>query len=133
MSALSAIARGRASVEAQMTDTCQIGTETKGAVLDETTDEYQTVFTVLYDGPCLFRAGVRLGNEVDAAGQPLFVQNAVVKVPIEGTETLGKKGNIVVVTGSQTDPGLVGTRARVTGPFAQTYATSRRLPVVVVT
>jgi hypothetical protein len=132
MSALSAIARGRAYVEAQMTDTCQIGTEAKGTVLNEQTDEYDTVFTVLYDGPCLFRAGVRLGAEMESAEQLLFVQNAVVKVPIEGTEMLGKD-NTVVITGSQTDPGLVGTRARVTGPFAQTYATSRRLPVVVVT
>lgn len=131
MSALSAIARGRAYVEAQMTDTCQIGVESDG-VLDETTDEYGVIFTVLYEGPCLFRAGVRLGNEVDAAGQGLFLQNAVVKVPIEGTEMLGK-GNVVILTGSATDPGIVGVRARVTGPFAQTYATSRRLPVVVAT
>jgi hypothetical protein len=131
MSAQTAIARGRAYVESQMTDTCQIGVESE-STLDETTDEYTSTFTVLYDGPCLFRAGVRLGNEVDVVGQDLFLQNAVVKVPIEGTETLGKD-NIVIITGSLTDPGIVGTRARVTGPFAQTYATSRRLPVVVTT
>lgn len=130
MDITSVLAQGRQAAEARMTDTCQVGFEVRSDVLNETTGEYPMVFTPIYDGPCEFRTGVRLGGSVDAASQLLEIQNAVLKLPIAGTTSV-VKDMLAKVTSSATDPGLPGAVARVTGPFAETYSTARRFQVEV--
>lgn len=132
VSAESVIYQGRAFEERQMTDRCQVGTETTEPVLNEETGEYETVFTVVYDGPCRFKAGDTQAGEIDASGQLLVEQDAVLKLPV-ASSTAVRKDMVVKVTGSLTDPGLVGVRARVKGPFASSYTTARRFPVEITT
>lgn len=126
------LAAGRARAEARMTDTCQVGVEARSTVLNESTGEYGVTFTVVYDGPCEFRAGVRFGTDVDAASQLLTLQNSVLKLPV-GTSAAVSKNMVAVISSSATDAGLVGTRARITGPFTDSYSTARRFQVEVVT
>jgi hypothetical protein len=128
VSAESVIYQGRAFEERQMTDRCQVGTESSDRILNEETGEYETVFTPVYDGICRFKAGDTQAGEIDAAGQLLVEQDAILKLPVT-TSTAVRKNMVVKVTASLSDPGLVGVRARVKGPFASSYTTARRFPV----
>lgn len=132
MSAESVIYQGRIFEERQMTDTCEIGTLAPGDVLDEDTGDYAPVFTSVYTGICRFKAADTQVGEIDAAGQLLVEQDAVLKLPVL-TSTAVRKDMAVRVTGSLTDPGLVGVQARIKGPFASSYTTARRFPVEVTT
>lgn len=58
-------------------------------------------------------------------------QRGVVWVPVVGTEAI-LTNDIVTITASSLDAGMVGKTFRVQGPFFETHATSRRLPVQVV-
>lgn len=128
--ALAALPALQSAAESMMLDTCTISSETQGA-FDTTAGTYPTTSTVIYTGKCQIKVGTRAALGAEAAGQLLLTLDAVVKVPLTGTETVGK-GHIVQVTASVTDPALVGFRARITGPFAQTFATCRRFTVEVI-
>ncbi len=52
-------------------------------------------------------------------------------MPVEGTEGI-LTNDLAVITGSPLDAGMVGRVYRVMGPFDETHATARRLPVQVV-
>ncbi|WP_147305307.1 DUF6093 family protein [Subtercola boreus] len=122
---------GRKLAQSLMPDTCDIGFDTPGTVLDDATGGYGSTFTPVYSGPCEYMAPHRLGSDVDAAGQILTDQNAILKLPV--MTSLGVKKNMVaIITAARNDPALVGTRCRITGPFAGSYVTARRFPVEVV-
>lgn len=123
------LARGRMLAEDLMTDTCQVGTETPGTVLDDN-GEYHPVFTLVYSGPCRFKAGTTAVSEVDAASQQLVEQNNTISFPIATSTDIGKN-MIVTIVGSLTDPALVGIRGRIEGPFVGSYTTARRFPLEV--
>lgn len=130
MRAARMLVRGRLLAEDLMTDTVQVGVMSPGAELDEDTGEYTPVFTASYDGPARFKAANTAVGEIDAAGQLLVEQDATLSLPVS-TSTMVKKDMLVRVTASLTDPGLVGTEARVKGPFASAYVTARRFSVEV--
>lgn len=115
-----------------MTDACEVGTLSPGDVLNEETGEYEPVFTAVYTGACRFKASDTQVGEVDAGGQLLVEQDAVLKLPVL-TSTAVRKDMQVRITASLTDPGLVGVTARIKGPFVSSYTTARRFPVEVTT
>lgn len=122
--------RGRRMAEELMTDTCQIGTEKLGTDLDPETNERVVEFTSIYDGPCELKAAANDVREIDAAGQDLAEQGTVLKLPI-ATSAGVKRNMIVKITGSATDPGLVGVRARIQAPSSGSRTVSRRFKVEV--
>lgn len=137
MSRTDALERGRAAAAAGMTDTCRIGTEKRATKLNDH-GLYDIVFEAAYEGPCEFKAGNTAATEIEAAGQLLVEKDATLKLPIgldaritSGSSEAVSKDMVVVVLASAHDPALVGTRARVTNPFASSHATSRRFPVEV--
>lgn len=123
--------RGRRMAEELMTDTCEVGTEKLGTTLDPDTNERVVEFTAVYTGPCEFKAAANDVQEVDAAGQALGAQGTVLKLPV-ATSAAVKRNMVVKVTGSATDPGLVGVRARVQAPSSGSRTVSRRFRVEVI-
>ena len=115
-----------------MTDACKIGTETLTGTRDETTGKRITRFDVAYEGPCTFTAGQTAASDTTAAGQRFTEQGATLKLPV-ATSGLVRTDMVAIVTASEEDPALVGTRARIKGEFPAVGKTSRRLPIEVVT
>jgi hypothetical protein len=122
----------RAQAEALMTDTCRIGVESDGGTRNEVTGKLEQTFTKVYEGPCRFKAGNTGANAIEAAGQSLTEQTATLKLPVSTSGEV-RTGMVAIMTGSATDPDLVGIRARIKGMFPASGATSRRLPIEVVT
>lgn len=122
--------RGRRMAEELMTDECEIGTEKLGPDLVPGTNERERRFTAVYIGPCEFKTAANDVSEIDAAGQSLAEQRTVLKLPV-ATSTAVKKGMVVKITASATDPGLVGVRARVQAPSSGSRTVSRRFKVEV--
>ncbi|WP_147305830.1 DUF6093 family protein [Subtercola boreus] len=122
---------GRKLAQSLMPDTCDIGFDAPSTVLDEETGGYVSTFAPIYSGPCEYMAPHRLGSDVDAAGQILTDQNGILKLPV-ATSTEVKKNMVAVITYSRHDPALVGTKCRITSPFAGSYVTARRFQVEVV-
>lgn len=123
--------RGRSFAERRMTDTCRVTRHVDGAI-DEATGKRITVAETVYEGPCTFKAAQVQASTAEQSGQQLVIQDATLKLPI-ATSTDVTKGHDVEILSSATDPGLVGTRARIVGPFASAYTTARRFPVTVTT
>jgi len=122
----------RAQAEALMFDACKIGTETMTGARDETTGKRVTQFDVVYEGRCRIKAGTTGATEVAAAGQELTEQASLLKLPV-ATSGGVRTDMVVIITACPTDPALVGTRARIKGEHLAAGATSRRLPIEVVT
>jgi len=128
----------RAQAESLMTDFCRVGTDLESATeLDPATGQYVRVFVnVVYEGPCRFKSGNTAPGEVTAVGQFLVEQDAIVKFPVgdnpaivSGRSADVEQNMVVLLTGSATDPDLVGLRARVKRKATAAGATSRRVPV----
>lgn len=132
MRAARMLVRGRRLAEELMTDSCVAGTEVRSSQANETTGKYDLIFTALYTGPCQFKAGTTGVGEIDAQGQLLIEQDSVIKFPIATSGMLGKD-HIVYMTGSLTDPALIGVKARIKGPFTASSTTARRFAVEVTT
>jgi hypothetical protein len=126
------LVRGRRLAEELMTDSCVAGTEVRSSQANQTTGKYELVFTALYTGPCQFKAGTTGVGEIDAQGQLLIEQDSVIKFPIATSGMLGKN-HVVYMTGSETDPALIGVKARIKGPFTASSTTARRFAVEVTT
>lgn len=121
-------AQARRRAESRLTDTCRIVSRTKSTVLDEN-DEYGTVETVHYTGPCVLKAVNIFPTDVDAVGQQLVLQSLELGLPIATSGDVAKNQTVVITT-SQFDPDSVGVEFRVDGPSErQTYATLRRFRV----
>jgi hypothetical protein len=119
---------GRQMAEERMTDTCTVGVEREGDTLDPATGQYVREIEAAYEGPCRFKQAASAVGEINAAGQTLIEQDAELSVPVL-TSTMIRKGMLVVVTSSMTDPALVGVRALVKGPSASSQRTARRFSV----
>lgn len=116
-----------------MTSECVIGEESTGPVFNEETGEYETVIgTPSYSGPCKIRFNSTVTSEVDAQSQLLVEQDAILSLPVIGSENV-KVGQVCRITVNALDLGMVGKRFRVTGDHTQTAATARRFPVELVT
>ena len=123
-----ALGMGRAMAESLMTETVRIGVESEGSTLDPATGQYDRDMAVVYEGQARLKAGSTAASEIAAEGQLLVEQDAELSLPVD-TSTGVKKDMVVVVTASESDPGLPGTRARIKAPSVGSYRTARRFAV----
>jgi hypothetical protein len=123
------IAAGRLAAERLMTSTCVINRVTEGEWSDAVLD-YADITTAVYAGPCRLKFTPHRVITQDAQGQILTEQQLLLYLPIDGSPSGDVRADDrVTVTDGGPDPTLTGRTFRVTGLFAQTYATARRLPV----
>lgn len=135
MSRDAALARGRAAAEAGMVDRCTITVQT-GTQLDEVSGREVPTTVRVYpapgspatDGPCEVIGGGTIAHNIDAAGQALTTQASELRLPIGSSGAVPIRAT-ATITHAEHDPQLVGVKLRVTGPFHQSFATSRRLAV----
>lgn len=127
MSATSATYAGRAIAESLMIDACVVsgGEET---VFNEETLEWETVESIVYEGICELKFGNTAVRELDAAGQILTEQSAILKLPVD-TSGAVREGHTATITDCVNDPSMVGHKFQVEGGHYRTYATSRRFPI----
>lgn len=130
MTADSATLAARALAESLMESTCQVQRRAVGA-LDQDTGIDVPAFVDVWSGPCRFRFPFVRPADQDVASQAFATQRGIVSVPVVGTEGI-RTGDVVTITASPLDAGMVGAQFRVKGPFFETHATARRLPVEVV-
>lgn len=130
MSAESVILEGRRFNEALMTSACTV-TRQGDKILNETTGEYEYEYITVYAGPCKIKFGATEPTEIDAQGQLLVEQGAILSLPVE-TSGAVTTDDLAAITACTLDPSLIGKLFRVTGLHTQTAATARRFPVEVV-
>jgi len=123
---------GRRAAEKRMTDKCDIGTEARSPKVNPATGKHETTFTAVYSGPCRLKTSNTAAGEIDAAGQLLVEQDQILSLPVDTSTAVGKD-MVVKITASETDPGMVGTRARVKAPSVGSDMTARRFSVEVTT
>lgn len=128
MSAGAAANAGAQLATQLMEDECSIWTGETSSALNEETLEYEPVETYSYVGVCRVRFTESQAAGVDAAGQLMVEQRAVLSIPIQGSGSVAE-GHIATITKSSHDSSLVGRRFKVDGFHHQTHATARRLPV----
>jgi len=125
---------GRRFGRTQMTATVVIRRQT-GTARVKATGQLEPTWAEIYSGPgeLLFRDNSP--RDLDAAGQRFSEQQPLIKLPIDGAAAAAaanvRKDDVGEVTASEHDDGSVGVTFRVTGIFAKSNATSRRLPVEV--
>ncbi len=122
--------QGRAFAEAQMLSTCVITRSVVGD-LDPTTGDYSQTTSTTYQGPCLVKFAFSRYTPIYAEGQELASQEAILKLPLDTSGDV-KTDDIAEITSSTDNETLVGLKLRIAGVHAQTIATSRRLPVQVI-
>lgn len=130
MSADSATLAARALAESLMESACEVK-RAVGVTRDPESGVDEPVYSDVWSGPCRFRFPFVRPSDQDVAAQSLSTQRGIVSVPIVGTEAI-RTGDVVFITVSPLDAGMVGAQLRVKGPFFETHATARRLPVEVV-
>lgn len=109
-----------------MTDTAEVyGLPVRTWV--EETASYENVTPLVHTGVCRLKLANVQVHEIDAQSQPLIELTSTVSFPV-AADTVFPKNFTVKLIASETDPALVGTVVRVTGPHKQTYATARRYP-----
>jgi hypothetical protein len=132
VSAESTVLQGRAFNERLMTSTCRVERSGGEPVFDDVTGEYVPSASVIYEGACKVRFISAVVGEVNSESQLLVEQDAILSLPIEGSE-LVKPDDVATITASRLDAALLGKKFRVKGGHAQTSATARRLPVELTT
>ena len=128
---LNALPEMRRQAESLMMDTAEVGTWSEDTVLNESTGEYEKVFTTVYTGKCRFKAGDTALDPADAVGQLLVQQQNTISFPVDTSVSIAKDMIVRMLT-STTDPALPGVTARIKGPFVGAGLTARRFPVSVV-
>jgi hypothetical protein len=121
---------GRRTAEALMESTCTIRRRT-GVTTDHSTGVETPVWSVIFAGKCRLRFPFVRPQQVDAAGQVLSQQRGILSVPVEGTAGV-RADDVATIDSNPSDSGVVGLLLRVEGPFVETHASARRLPVEVV-
>jgi len=106
-------------------------TRNGGRTLDPNTGQYVYTSDVVYEGPCEFKQGGTQAANVESAGQLLTAQDSILKLPVKGTENV-EAGDVWECTANPLDEALVGLKATLKPGGAQTFATSRRFVVEVI-
>lgn len=125
---------GRRQAEALMESTCAITRTTPAdpAVDPETGLNNPPVVTTVYAGMCRLRFPFVRPEQALAAGQQLAKERGILSIPMDAPGSGNVTTNdIATITVNPLDSGSVGQKFRVMGPFTETHATSRRLPVEV--
>ena len=125
MSRDSVLAQGRAKVAESFRETITAGKYV------ETVVDTQTVRTLVgalhYSGPASIDFPTLTASETDVASQTQVEIDVTVKTPVSAAIP---PGDIVIVTASTSDAGLVGREFRVKAPPQSGQVTSHRHPVV---
>lgn len=126
---------GRRFQSTQFTATVTIRRKT-GESKDSATGKITPTWTDIYAGPAELVFGAAHPRDVDAAGQRLAEQQPTVKLPVDGEHAAAAaavcKDDVGTVDASAHDAGAVGVTFRIAGIFGKSNATSRRLPVEVI-
>jgi len=117
----------QAAAESMMRDRWVVEKITAGGVLNEDTGEYEGAVVAVYEGPGKFKAANTAVQDVEAGGQLLAVQGAMLSLPVTAVGV--REGHVARCVASENDPDLVGVRVRVTGPARGTAITARRFRV----
>lgn len=120
---------GRSQAEALMQSTCEI-TRVTGTTVDPATGLEVKTTEVVWSGVCRLRYPYVRPQQVLADGQQLSKNRGILWVPVEGTGGIAAD-DVATITASDLDPDSVGMKLRVESQFAETHATSRRLPIEV--
>lgn len=105
--------------------TCTVTRPGPPGGFDPETGAYgDTETDTVYTGPCLVRL-LGQATETMAAGQEVIETRPVVKIPDLSIDFA--KGDVVTVTASKLDPGLVGTVLRVRDAEVDDWTVWRRL------
>lgn len=129
MSALEeAVVRGRERAEARMLDTCRIDVvqETNNP---ETYELELVVLETLYGpGKCRLRLPGNTVSDVDASGQSLSDQTAVLSLPVSTSTGVRPEAVVTYLTVDPVtgNPGLIGRKFRVSGRPEQSQSTANR-------
>lgn len=125
---------GRRFGRTQMTATVVIRRQV-GTSKDPETGKLTPTREVIYTGPAELLFRDNNARDIDAAGQRFAEQQPLIKLPLDGPEAAAaanvRKDDVGEVTASEFDDGSIGIAFRVTGIFGKSNATSRRLPVEV--
>lgn len=129
MSAATALARGRAAIEALMVDACTIerpageSTASSGVVTPTT--------GAVYAGKCRIQVKAETGQGQNSGQAYVIVQRLELQLPITAAELA--EGDVVTMTASAHDPQLVGKTYTVRDVVRKTHLTARRATVIEVT
>lgn len=121
---------GRRTAESLMESACTVRRQT-GVTTDHSTGIDTPVWSVVWSGKCRIRFPFVRPQQVEAAGQQLAAQRGILWLPVDGTAGV-LTNDVATIDSSPLDVGIVGLRMRVEGPFTETHASARRLPVEVV-
>jgi hypothetical protein len=127
MSAASALARGRAAVEALMVDACTI-TRVGERDTDTTTGEVTEPVSTLYTGQCRVQQAQAQATEETVGEDHLLLLRLEVQLPMSVTGL--EVGDLITITASGHDPDLPGRVFRIHDLAHKTHATARRVQCV---
>jgi hypothetical protein len=132
MSAATVLARGRAKAESLMVDACTVQHAT-ALVTDQETGVVTPTYTTVYTGKCKVQmpSAETAPRTTDVGEASVLVGHLVLHLPMSVTTV--SPNDLVTVTSSGLDAGLVGRTFRLRGPSHKTYLTARRFPIIEVT
>lgn len=120
----------RREAEAGMVDFCKIGFKTRSDVIDEATGTYpETITDPVYEGKCRIVMGMASAHEIDAQAQALVETDSHLSLPVTFASGSVQKNMVAEILEAGYDFSLVGVQVRITGPYRQSIATSRKFRV----
>jgi hypothetical protein len=123
MSLVGIVSSGRRAALALMVDACTISRQTGESVSSDAV--VTPTIATIYEGACRIRRRDTQARMIEVAADEVSVGELLVSVPITVEDVL--PGDVVAVTASQLDPGLVGRRFTVLGVSYASQITARRL------
>lgn len=115
-----------------MESTCVI-TRASAATVDHSTAATTSTPTTIYTGKCRLRFPFVRPMQALVDGQVVEKARGILSLPISDPTSADVRTNDVVeITVNPSDPGIVGIKLRVEGPFPESQPTARRLPVEVI-
>ena len=128
MTAAGATMTGRALAESLMADACTV-TRVTSQTLNESTGVLSDTATTVYTGKCRVRTAAS-DAQTSAGDRATMTRDFVVHLPASVTAV--QVDDVVTVTASALDPGLVNLVLTVAGEARGTHVTARRLACVAV-
>lgn len=124
--AAGAVARGRALAEGLMEDACLVTRPGSRTGTDPVTGkDVISAALQVYAGPCRVQLPGSQEDVRRAGDRSWTVQRLTLSLPMSAASV--EVGDVVEVTATALDLGLLGRRYRVVESFAKTHATARRL------
>jgi hypothetical protein len=131
MTALIALARGRAAAQTLMVDACQVRRK-RGQSTSPLTGVVTPDYEYVYTGQCKVQSSRPLGTRMDSAQASIVLMRREVHLPVVASAGV-RRGDEVVITSCVHDPDCVGRVLVVHDLHDKSWATSRQLGVTEVT